>query len=434
VKDKVSIIVRTKNEERWINSCLRSIFEQTYKNFEVIIVDNYSKDLTIKLAKRFKVKIVKIKNFKPGKAINLGIRNSVGKIIVCLSGHCVPKDKNWLLNLISNLKLKNVAAVYGRQEPFSFSSDLDKRDLINTFGLDKKIQIKDSFFHNANSAFKKNIWKKMPFDENASNIEDRLWANDIIKKKLKIVYEPKASVYHWHGINHDLDTDRAKSIVRILETINKNENKFSRKLSELKIAAIIPIKGESKKYKKEKLLQKTIKETLKSKYISEIYVSTDNTKTMLEAKKLGARSPFLRPNRLSYDYVDINEVLYFTINKLEDKKKNFDIIVCLEESYPNRTSVLIDKMIKHFYKSKLDTLIAGYQENRGILKQNKDMDYDYVNDLFMPRSIKEKNFFISLFGLCAITTPNVIRAVSTLKDSKVGIYKITNFIETQEIR
>ena len=29
------------------------------------------------------------------------------------------------------------------------------------------------------------------------------------------------------------------------------------------------------------------------------------------------------------------------------------------------------------------------------IKQNKDMDYDYVNDLFMPRSIKEKNFFIS---------------------------------------
>ena len=43
-------------------------------------------------------------------------------------------------------------------------------------------------------------------------------------------------------------------------------------------------------------------------------------------------------------------------------------------------------------------------------------------------------FFISLFGLCSITTPNVIRAVSTLKDSKVGIYQINNFFETQEIR
>ena len=36
----VSIIIRTKNEERWINYCLKSIFDQTYKNFEIIIVDN----------------------------------------------------------------------------------------------------------------------------------------------------------------------------------------------------------------------------------------------------------------------------------------------------------------------------------------------------------------------------------------------------------
>ena len=40
-------------------------------------------------------------------------------------------------------------------------SNLDKRDLLNTFGLDKKIQKKDSFFHNANSAFLKSFWLKV---------------------------------------------------------------------------------------------------------------------------------------------------------------------------------------------------------------------------------------------------------------------------------
>jgi glycosyltransferase involved in cell wall biosynthesis len=42
-----SIIIRTKNEERWISSCLRSVFRQSYKNIEVIIVDNKSTDLTV---------------------------------------------------------------------------------------------------------------------------------------------------------------------------------------------------------------------------------------------------------------------------------------------------------------------------------------------------------------------------------------------------
>ena len=37
---KVSIIIRVKNEENWIDSCLRSVFKQEYNNYEVIIVNN----------------------------------------------------------------------------------------------------------------------------------------------------------------------------------------------------------------------------------------------------------------------------------------------------------------------------------------------------------------------------------------------------------
>lgn len=53
-----------------------------------------------------------------------------------------------------------VAGVYGRQEPMSFSSDLDKRDLLITFGLDRRVQMKDSFFHNANSMIRREIYRK----------------------------------------------------------------------------------------------------------------------------------------------------------------------------------------------------------------------------------------------------------------------------------
>ena len=139
-------------------------------------------------------------------------------------GHCIPKIK-WLKNLIYDLNGKKIAGIYGRQEPLSFSSDLDKRDLINTFGLDKKVQINDTFFHNANSAFRKNIWKKFPFDEKVTNIEDRVWGQKIIENGLKIVYEPKASVYHYHGINHNQNPERAKNVVRILDGLKSTSTK-----------------------------------------------------------------------------------------------------------------------------------------------------------------------------------------------------------------
>ena len=49
----VSIIIRTKNEERWIEHCLSAIAEQTLKDFEIILVDNNSDDWSVKIAKKY---------------------------------------------------------------------------------------------------------------------------------------------------------------------------------------------------------------------------------------------------------------------------------------------------------------------------------------------------------------------------------------------
>ena len=54
-KPKVSIIIRTKNEERWITACLDAVFSQNYKDFEVIIVDNKSNDRTLDKIKSFNI-------------------------------------------------------------------------------------------------------------------------------------------------------------------------------------------------------------------------------------------------------------------------------------------------------------------------------------------------------------------------------------------
>ena len=269
MKIKVSIIIRTKNEERWILKCLEQIKKQTFKNYEIIIVDNNSTDKTVEKASYGGVdKILKIDNFLPGKALNLGIRNSQGDYIVCLSAHCIPTNKNWLKNLITNFDIdKNIAGVYGRQEPMEFSHDSDKRDLYLVFGLDKKIQIKDSFFHNANSVLKKSIWKKIKFDEKISNIEDRLWGEKVIQSGYKIIYEPNASVFHHHGIHQDGNKTRLKNVVNIIQSYSKNFSYGNIDPRKLNIIAIIPSKGPLKKNGKNNLIKHTIMHAKQSKFI-----------------------------------------------------------------------------------------------------------------------------------------------------------------------
>jgi len=50
---KVSIIIRTKNEEEWISHCLDMVYRQSFTDFEVILVDNESTDHTVEIARRY---------------------------------------------------------------------------------------------------------------------------------------------------------------------------------------------------------------------------------------------------------------------------------------------------------------------------------------------------------------------------------------------
>ena len=78
----ISIILRTKNEELYLEKCLIALKRQNFIKSEIILVDNGSIDNTLKIAKKYKCKIIKYPNsikFNYSRAINLGIRKSNSK-------------------------------------------------------------------------------------------------------------------------------------------------------------------------------------------------------------------------------------------------------------------------------------------------------------------------------------------------------------------
>ncbi|MBI04998.1 MAG: hypothetical protein CMI96_04185 [Pelagibacteraceae bacterium] len=430
---KVSIIIRVKNEEKWITSCLRAVFSQTYKNFEVILVDNNSSDNTIKKAKEFKVKILNINKFFPGKAINLGIKNSSGDIIVCLSGHCIPKNNSWLKTLIKNLNKSNVAGVYGRQEPLSFSSPNDKRDLILTFGLDKKIQKKDYFFHNANSAFQKTIWKKFTFNEKIKNIEDREWGKRVINNGLQIIYEPNASVYHYHGIHQNQKSERAISIANIMDEIEGISKNKLKNLNKSKISTIIPYNSNLTLPQAKTLLNYTLMEAENSQFNNKIFISTNNDNIKENIKSKSLKKIFLRPKFLKSDIVGIGDIIYNCLESIEKKFGEQDIIVVMDPSQPFRPKNTIDKMLLKLKKTHSDSIIAVYPEARNIFVTNKDNKISINESNFIPRHFKKNLNLISLFGLCFITYAKYIRENSYF-GKNIAKYEIESNISNLQIR
>ena len=90
---KVSVIIPTYNSAQFIVETLESVFAQTYKNYEVIVVDDGSTDNTKEVLKPYmsKIRYIYKENGGPASARNVGIKNARGEYIAFLDS-----DDLWL--------------------------------------------------------------------------------------------------------------------------------------------------------------------------------------------------------------------------------------------------------------------------------------------------------------------------------------------------
>jgi len=79
-KPLVSIIVPTKNSAETIEDCLESIRRQSYSNIEIIVVDNYSRDKTLDVTKKYDAKVY-LKGPERSAQVNFGVSKASGKYV-----------------------------------------------------------------------------------------------------------------------------------------------------------------------------------------------------------------------------------------------------------------------------------------------------------------------------------------------------------------
>ena len=113
----VSIIISTFNSEKTIQSNINSIESQTYKDYQVIIIDKNSSDQTINIIKKNNLPNIKFiieNDLGIFDAINKGINVSSGEIISVLHGDDFFNNKDVLKDIIKKFKEnKDTDIVYG---------------------------------------------------------------------------------------------------------------------------------------------------------------------------------------------------------------------------------------------------------------------------------------------------------------------------------
>lgn len=211
---KISVVLRCKNESRWIGHALQSIIDHIPNN-EVILIDNNSTDRSLEIVQQFQhnpslkenrnkytnVTIVNIDKYSPGIALNLGVKHASGEYVMFLSSHC--EIKSFSASKVFKDLEKHVG-IFGNQDPIYRGQRITKRYLWSHFGSEEKVNLYSDleeryFFHNALSIMKRETLFNRPFDEELWGKEDRYWATDVIEKdKRSILYDPSFSCNHFY--------------------------------------------------------------------------------------------------------------------------------------------------------------------------------------------------------------------------------------------
>ena len=142
-KQKVSILLSAYNAERTIELSINSILSQTYKNFELLIMDDHSSDNTFKICEKMRAIDSRITLFK--NSINLGLTKSLNILALNSNGAYIARQDADDISLderiekqLSFLKKNKFDAVYAR----TFLKDTKKISPKLTHYLPKKIVIK----------------------------------------------------------------------------------------------------------------------------------------------------------------------------------------------------------------------------------------------------------------------------------------------------
>lgn len=206
---KASVIIRTHNEEKTVGKLLKSLRNQTFKDFETILVDNSSTDKTVEIAREYRIdKFINIPEgkFSHPKSLNDAVKIASGELIVITNGHSVPYSNDWLENGIKYFHDPKIAGISG----FHVAGDDE---------IPQSFDYKFNNLSNVNSIIRKDLWEEYNFDENLDGCEDYDWGVEMESRGYKIIKVPEFSVRHYHII----DEERKAYWKEMVDIVNKKK-------------------------------------------------------------------------------------------------------------------------------------------------------------------------------------------------------------------
>jgi len=246
---KISVVIRTKDKEKYFDSLLENLAQQTVRVSEIIVADNYSSEEQLQSLKR-DLEGMKRKHFKNGRirlipfsndefshaySTNLAVSIAENELVCITNAHSLPTSSCWLQGGVKHFEDPQVAGVSGFFLPHKEAAVFGRCDA-TLYYFSQKISAHPVWCSTINCIIRKSLWAKYPFDENLPKIipetkeygsEDYDWSREMAARGFRIVIDPLFSVFHSHHEKLD-EMSRNLRNYFVYRRLQQKINSFSR--------------------------------------------------------------------------------------------------------------------------------------------------------------------------------------------------------------
>lgn len=206
---QISVIICAKNEEKNLPWVLRGIQKTlTRYPYEIIVVDGYSSDKTVRVATNFNCKVVFDNKKGKGDAIRVGGKTARGRILVFIDadGSHDPRDIRKLIKPIIKNDYDHVSGsrmLGGSEELHRYLGQFIRLigSAIITLMINYTLNVRQTDCQNGFRAIKKSIFEKLNLEENITTIEQEMIIKTL-KKKYKLIEVPTHEFERRSGDSH----------------------------------------------------------------------------------------------------------------------------------------------------------------------------------------------------------------------------------------
>ena len=274
---KFTVIIPAYNASKYIKRCVLSLKNQTYKNVEIIVINDGSTDNTLEIINSLDITVIDKENGGVSSARNMGLKIATGDYILFVDADDYV-EKNYIESIVNIINEYNYDII---ETPLVFEANI-KKNIVNYTeykieGERKSLNFSQEYFDNElryviGVFYKKEVIKDLYFDESVRCYEDGMF-NSIAKLRSKSYYFYPKCFYHYVQYLNSLSktiSDKHMDYILVMDKLseyykdnscltNYIENIFKNNVIALILFKLPYFKKNKYKYKKE--LVKSLKKS-----------------------------------------------------------------------------------------------------------------------------------------------------------------------------